>query len=559
MLSKNAKGYSEEELPSDKRFRANLADAFLSGQLTGQRACSLFRDAKASGSRHIDDLGHLPKHQQNHNSSLKRKLLKGTEWPRLYWAPIRIWCKKKQSIVTEELPFILPHEFVFQLCEKGDPSIFKLNLQPDDEEHLRYAAAHMDLPDHTPLLVLGLWSDAVPCNWDRSESIDLVVLNCPSLPGHYQKLRVPLFCCKKGFQAKQQTMDDCLAILKYSFEALALGLCPSKRHDGSDFRGRQDVHRQKRANSTCPRAVLTQIRGDWKMLKELFSLPQHNEVGGICFKCACDPQTMRQVSLSASWRQEDYNDWSFMRRFLNEGRPISPIFGTPFFKPSIIRLDWLHVVDLGVAADCAGNILWQVQFRLPGNNISQRLKALFLELREFYGQSSPDQLQTLTETMIRKNATSAPKLKAKGAEVRKLVTFLVQIANRYLNDPAKPEDEAQRTCVRHLLECYEALTVEPYTKEHLMLSGRLFASQAVAIEAYFGDGVTWRTKPKMHMFMHLIESDTNPATIWCYRDEDFGGSAATAVRSKGRWNTAPSSSQQVFDKFRAKHDFPCVV
>ena len=296
------------------------------------------------------------------------------------------------------------------------------------------------------------------------------------------------------------------------------------------------------------------------MLKELFALPQHNEVNGICFRCPCTPATMREVGLSASWTQRHYDDWSFMTRFLMQGRLVSPVFGIPCFKPgNVIRLDWLHVVDLGVAADTAGQILWQVQLRLPGSNVAERLKALFLEMKGFYGEShSPDQLNTLTETMIRKDSRAAPKLKAKGAEVRKLIPFLVEIANRYLVDPAKPEDEAQRKCVRHLLDCYEALT-EPYSRDDLMLAGRLFASQAVALEAYFDDGVTWRTKPKMHLFMHLIESHANPSTIWCYRDEDYGGAAANAVRMKGGWNTAPSSSQQVLDKFRAKHQLPCIM
>ncbi len=562
MLSKNARGYSEKELPEAKRFRANLSDAYLSGQLTGQRAASLFKDAKASGSRGIDDLGHTCKHDQNQNRSLKRKMLKATEWPRLYWAPIRLWSDKKQDIVTQQLPFLLPHEIIAKIFEKGNPTIFKEGLQPDDEQHLQHAAEHMNLPDHSSLFPLGLWSDAVPCNWDRSQSIDLLVMNFPSLPDEWQKLRIPLFCCKKHFQAKQITMDDAMNVIRYSLEALALGCWPSKRHDGSDFLQPQDRNRARNAGNALPcRAVLTQIRGDWKMLKDLFALPQHNEISGICFRCSCTPQTMREVGLEASWRQGQYNDWSFMQRFLQEGRHVSPVFSIPFFKPSaVIRLDWLHVVDLGIAADCAGQILWQVQLRLPGNTVAERIKALFLEMKEYYGDvHSPDQLGTLTETMLRKNSTSAPKLKAKGAEVRKLIPFLARVANRYLNDPAKPEDEAQRVCVAHLLQCYEALRAHPYDKEKLMLSGRLFASQAVTLEVFFADGVTWRTKPKLHLFLHLIESDTNPAEIWCYRDEDYGGAAASAVRAKGGWNTAPSSSQQVLDKFRAKHNAPCIV
>ena len=167
-------------------------------------------------------------------------------------------------------------------------------------------------------------------------------------------------------------------------------------------------------------------------------------------------------------------------------------------------------------------------------------------------------LATLTEGMLRKSATSPPKLKAKGAECRNLVAFAVQIAGKYFTDASKPEDQAMISCTQHLLDCYAALKTDPYYRAKMMVSGRLFASQAVALEAYSADGVLWRTKPKMHVFMHLIEMESCPATIWCYRDEDYGGSAAQAVRSKGGWNTAQSSSQQVLDKFRAKFTLPSI-
>ena len=106
------------------------------------------------------------------------------------------------------------------------------------------------------------------------------------------------------------------------------------------------------------------------------------------------------------------------------------------------------------------------------------------------------QLNALTEGMLRKSATRPPKLKAKGAECRNLVAFAVQIAGKYFTDASKPEDQAMISCTQHLLDCYAALKTDPYDRAKMMVSGRLFASQAVALEAYFADGVLWRTKPK---------------------------------------------------------------
>ena len=47
------------------------------------------------------------------------------------------------------------------------------------------------------------------------------------------------------------------------------------------------------------------------------------------------------------------------------------------------KLDWLHIVGLGVAAGCLGNIFWQAQARMQGN-LQQRLQHLFLEMRTYY-------------------------------------------------------------------------------------------------------------------------------------------------------------------------------
>ena len=56
MHSKKKLPYDPGTLPPDKRFRANLSDLFLSGDLAAQRAHSLFADANAAGTHHVTDL-----------------------------------------------------------------------------------------------------------------------------------------------------------------------------------------------------------------------------------------------------------------------------------------------------------------------------------------------------------------------------------------------------------------------------------------------------------------------------------------------------------------------
>ena len=226
MLSKNKRGYDENAIPQHKRFRQNLADAYLAGQVTAARAASLFTDAEAAGPTGVEDLARLG--GKNANRSLQRKLLKQHYWPKLYWSKIPCWNPKKQIQEMVEMPFLLPHEVVAKLFEHGDANfILSRAILEEDRALLR---AHAEACEPATILPLGLWSDGVPCNWDRSQSLEIIALTLPSIPGY----RFPLFCIKKA-QVKQTTMDSALQVLVWSFQQMALGLHPNRRHDGSNF------------------------------------------------------------------------------------------------------------------------------------------------------------------------------------------------------------------------------------------------------------------------------------------------------------------------------------
>ena len=59
MFSKRGRGYEETELSPSKRLRANLADLFLSNDISGSRALSLFQDADGAGAKGFKKLKKL--------------------------------------------------------------------------------------------------------------------------------------------------------------------------------------------------------------------------------------------------------------------------------------------------------------------------------------------------------------------------------------------------------------------------------------------------------------------------------------------------------------------
>ena len=117
--------YDPKEVPKEKRFRANLSDAFLSGDLSGQRSHSLFADAMDAGAHNVSDLA--GNHEPNGNSArdLTGRLLKAHQWPQMYWTSIPCWSDKEQPEKEELVPFLLPHEILHQFSEYSDVSQFR--------------------------------------------------------------------------------------------------------------------------------------------------------------------------------------------------------------------------------------------------------------------------------------------------------------------------------------------------------------------------------------------------------------------------------------------------
>ena len=97
MLSKRAKGYDASTCPLEKRLRLNLADAFLSNDITGVRSQEIFNDAQAAGAAHVADLASSSSCPRNAARDLKRKLSRYSKWPKQYTAKVRMTDRKTEE------------------------------------------------------------------------------------------------------------------------------------------------------------------------------------------------------------------------------------------------------------------------------------------------------------------------------------------------------------------------------------------------------------------------------------------------------------------------------
>ena len=155
----------------------------------------------------------------------------------------------------------------------------------------------------------------------------------------------------------------------------------------------------------------------------------------------------------------------------------------------------------------------------------------------------------LTAARIRSTSDSGyPKLKAKGAQVRHVAPFSLEVAKRF----ARPGDP--RTCpeARHdqLIIGINQLLCELY--QIMATSSQFFTEGAKARIRYIGNAMpqlyqelyaaaarlgvkAWKMTPKAHLVQELLLYQCqvwgNPAYYWCYCDEDLVGLTVEIAQS----------------------------
>ena len=268
---------------------------------------------------------------------------------------------------------------------------------------------------------------------------------------------------------------------------------------------------------------------------------------------------MREVSSTAGWRSSPLSHGDVIARLLARGHQLNPLLEALWVKTRIFRRDWLHVSDQGVAADLLGNLFYHMHDKYPGANKNERYQALFQDITQFYeDEEVADRMDCLQPTFVEK--ADGYKLRCSAAECRALVPFGIRMANE-LCDLSDPVEEAIYWAAFHLNEVYKTLSstcLEPHRKkrEH----GIKFALQYVAVHDHVhpGDPKAWKIKPKLHLFLHVCAEDDLPSMLWCYRDEDFGGSAAARGRRRGGVRSVQAMSSSCLDKFKSHTRFICI-
>jgi len=541
-----------------RTFKEVVGNLFLTNKLSALHVHSLAASESSEGAQCSKDFakaGAGGKHPQNFHRDILRGLLKDAKWPREYYAEIPIKNDKGEMELVL-FPFLLPHEVFRHLLKANGLRMRDFLCQENTElaELVKEFCAKFQV-DPLEILAIGLHGDGAPFAAKMRDSLEQLSWSFVSDPG---SSRIVFTAVPKS-GVGDGTFNAIFEVFAWSMRCLLLGVMPSVRRDGTPFVSSDDSERKTWAGETLlMKAALLQVRGDWAFYKSTFNFAGWSSEL-ICWLCSATKSRgsrfdYRQCGKEANWKFSRYALGDF-EAMLREKGQLSTIFRTPGLLVKHFLIDWLHAVDLGVSQSIIGNVLWEILDLYPGANRGDKLKMLWEELKNYYREyKPPSKLDGLTIEML-KLPGKGPKLRSKAAECRYLLPFAALMAEKY-ND-GSPHRSTVMHVIKNLLEVSLCLSESPYDSNRATMACRrccLLYVQLAEAALSTGDSLSWRVKPKLHMFQELIEFVSpefgNPRHFWTYKDESWGGFLSAMATRRGGPKFAATTALNLLRRYR---------
>ena len=193
-------------------------------------------------------------------------------------------------------------------------------------------------------------------------------------------------------------------------------------------------------------------------------MPGWTGEGSICFKCRARKSSLTLSGRDVFWTHPDQRlDHYALLAELRRAGPLKQVWSFPFFESHLIRVDWLHCVDKGVANFfIAGLFDLYLRDRTHGETVARKLLQLWRHLQVYYkGNQVQDRLNALKESMLKTNGT--PEISCSASELRALVPFSLCLVDDWV-EPLSEEKRLAQRAMRHLACCYDCLSVRSLRK-----------------------------------------------------------------------------------------------
>ena len=548
---------------SGKKFRGTIANMFLSNRLSSWESHDLVASATEAGAKGSEDLakcGTSGANPKNMHRDMLRALLRNVTWPDMYWADIPVLDPDTGLEHMISFPFMLPHEIIRHLLEQHGlqkmlefvaPCGSSLRAIMDEQ----CAKLNLDA-DHT--LALGLHGDGTPFAAKMRDSLEQFSFN---FPASCSSTRFVFTGVPKRFVAAK-TMEAILAIFVWSMHMLCNGIMPTCRHDGTNWTTRDNTRhpnflcRAKLAGlSIGIKAILCQIRGDWAFYKAVFNFPSWSS-DQICWLCQATRKIGSAFDMrSNKWQNARYRPGQFVAILLAAGL-LSCIFQSPGLEIKHFLVDWLHCADLGICQSILGNLFNEIVELLPGSNRKDRVCNLWQRIKAWYKiHDPPSKLEGLTPEMIRQPG-KGPKFRSKAGECRYLSPSAAELAQEF--DDSSVHRNTVNVLCQNLQTIAVCISCEPYDSNAASAACHRLRKLFAALETLSlakGDDLSWKVKPKLHMFEELIcyigPEFGSPRLFWTYTDEHWGAWLARTATRRGGPKFAASCALNLLQKYRA--------
>ena len=349
-----------------------------------------------------------------------------------------------------------------------------------------------------------------------------------------------IFTVYRKSEATQETVNDIWSVLLWELQALSLGREPKLGEQTKPLQSQEPGPYLNGDWGRKHRFCLMQVKGDTAYLVEVFGLRQWNSKAFMCPFCHAHrdgPLTWHNFSLEAPWWRSlrthdqfrrDLDD-SIANRFQRSNSPFAfdPLLvRAPYFRWSMIKLDWMHVVDLGLLTYVLGEAWWALLPKLAPRvwgrqGGAQKKRALGLhnlkaKLREYYRMHRTDTKIPVERLTLRKvRAKKHPKLKAKAAQARRLLPFTLSLARDVWR--RRGVDGHRLQALECLSDIFALNDLRELSEDGVMEWRRLNATFM-----YHHIFAGWRVYPKFHFFMHMpqqVRQSGVARSFWCYAEE----------------------------------------
>ena len=415
--------------------------------------------------------GKFQKHHKHTARNLLRKLDRQVDLlPPLYTARVPAWDAIAHKQITVDTSFLLIHEVLQTLVPEGEESEWCEAIDPSQScfiSRLHEWGRHLGVDTADGFWAcISLWGDSAQYSKKAVDSI--LLLACRFLTGKMRfRLWVWAFAkrdlCACGCSGKC-TVQEAFTVMSWSFRALLSGVYPHKDHTGDYFAA--DTWRGQMAGKPLRiKGACLAKTGDWAWLKQFVGLRGWLEGSSrqCCWVCGAkfEEGSFDDATLHAEWRGSLHTMSSFWQEMASENRFCSAVWSIPGLRLEWIRMDFMHMVDLGVTMYVNGNVLWHMYAALGGRRYADAAdsKATCAKIMGMIRVACRDAKLDgpfIKLQLSRFRANHKPVLKIKAADSRRYIVLLCRVLELFF--PANsPREQLVFACTNSLVKIYEEL------------------------------------------------------------------------------------------------------